>query len=349
MHMSKRDLLLESITYGIPNGVFVETGTNDGLFAELVLSANPTNTLYIVEHCDHYYRLKTKYGKRVLTTMPDTIDLLHIDGNNHTYDFVKDAIEQYFPKVRENGFLMGSGAKDIDDAVRNAKGDVMIESIPYGVVHAFSEFIVKHNHTGAGSDERIFFKKTVNNPVLYCPNKNIVFVTSFSTVSLSGTEAVKRLLALQSFKQDLVVFADTDIIPELSAAGGKITFVNAEQVADKFEEKYIKLAQEIQPNPGYSGHYKINLLRHVKTIKPEYMLYAWIDCSSQMNFHNCKLSTKKVTFISSTSTFIIPNSLVEAVELLYEYKLIESQTQWLTHETMFPQIFEEFPDMLDNI
>jgi hypothetical protein len=352
--MSKRDLLLESIISGISKGVFVETGTNNGLFAELVLSANPTNTLYMIDHCDHYYQMKTKYGNRVLHAMPETIDFLHIDGKNRAYEFVKRTIELYFPKVRENGFVMGSGAKDIDDDARNDTGDVIIEGQPHGAVHAFSEFIVKNNLTGAGAEERIFFKKTVSPPDTHCQNKKIVFVTEFSTLGLSANESVKRLLSLLSFKQDLIVFVGADIISRLSALGSNITFVNAEQVADTFSEKYMKLAQEIETNSAdYSVHNKINMLRHAKSIKPEYFLYAWIDCSSQMNtdkFHNCKFPTNKLTvFSSDSSTFIIPNSLVEGVELFYEYKLIELQSQWLTSETMFPEMFRDFPDMVNII
>ncbi len=333
----QRDLFLLSVVSGINNGVFVCVGDDNGDFTELVLSVNSTNAVFLLEHNDLYHSLKSKYNSRIITVMPDTFDFLHIDCESKTYDYAKGALDKYFPKVRENGFVMGSRIKDTI------------------IQNAFSEFISKNCLTGAGAEERIFFKKTHNTKSATLPKKNIMFATKFSADGLSSNETLKQLLAIFSFQQDLIVFTDANLVADLSALNSKITFVDSNQVTNTLEKKYIQLGREIDPDAEYSEHNKINFLRHAKSVNPNYILYAWLDCTAEMSaikFHNTNFPTNKLTFFSSasdSSTFVIPNSLMESVEVLYEYKLIEMQTRWIANQHIFAQMHQDFPGMFNLI
>jgi hypothetical protein len=209
--------------------------------------------------------------------------------------------------------------------------------------------------TGAGAHERIFFKKTVQTPTSSSQKKSIAFVTKFTSEGLSNDESHKYLLGLFSFRQDLIVFTDAHLIADLSALNNKIIFVSADQVTNTFDKKYIKFARQIDPNADYSEHNKINLLREAKNISPDYILYAWVDCTPQMTpskFNNTRFSTNKMTFYSSssdTSAFVIPSSLLDSVEVLYEYKMIEMQTRWIANQPMFAQMHKDFPGMFNLI
>ena len=124
------------------------------------------------------------------------------------------------------------------------------------------------------------------------------------------------------------------------------------------------------PEHTLGGHSKINYVRHAKSVNSDYMVYAWID-------HDCinaetnagKIPTDKFTFYSlkdmpveklepdrvlasddvyiNCSSFIVPNSFVEAFELLYEYKLIEWQTRWIADDdqSLVLQMVQDYPDL----
>ena len=418
-----RDLLLESMLSGVNNGIFVEIGTSRGHFVDKVLSLNRTAKMFCIDpyasydeyddsmnaticetiYDETYSNLKSKYGDRIqfirlssadaVGMIPDNIDFLHIDGN-HDYKFVKRDLELYFPKVRSNGFVLGSGACDEDESKRDAKGNVFIEHSPgnysnYGVLKAFTEFINEKNLTGAGSNARIFFKKTTHPTVAPCPTNDLCFVTRFKTTGLSGDGCIQQLLNIMSFRYKLIVFVDSSTMKSVSKYkfGDNITFVGIDDVKDIFASKYMKLEQEIMSSTVYenaisncrakftpehtlSGHSKINFVRYAKSVNPDYMLYAWIDpdcVSSETN--SGKIPTNKLTFCSikdipverldpnhvlasddvyiNCSSFIVPNSFVEAFELLYEYKLIEWQTRWIADDdqSLVLQIVQDYPDL----
>lgn len=418
-----RDLLLESILSGVNNGIFVEIGTYRGDFVDKVLSLNRTAKIFCIDpyasydeyedsmnsmigdtiYDETYSNLKSKYGDRIqfirlssadaFGMIPDNIDFLHIDGN-HGYNFVKRDLELYFPKVRSNGFIMGSGACDEDESKRDAKGNVFIEHSPgnysnYGVVKAFTEFITAKNLTGAGSNARIFFKKTTHPTVAPYPKNDLCFVSRFGTTDLSGNGYIQQLLNIMSFQYKLILFVDPSTMQEISKykMNNNVTLVDCDDVNDTFASKYMKLEREIMssnlyektisnyrakftPEHTLGGHSKINYVRHAKSVNPDYMVYAWIDPDCINSETNAgKIPTDKFTFCSlkdipterlepdrilagddvyiNCSSFIVPNSLVEAFELLYEYKLIEWQTRWIADDdqSLVLQMVQDCPDL----
>jgi hypothetical protein len=423
MNQQNRDLLLESILSGVNNGIFVEIGTHIGNFVDKVLSLNRTAKMFCIDPYESYEEyddslnnkigdtvynetyndLKCKYGDRIqfiklssadaIGMIPDNIDFLHIDGN-HDYKFVKRDLELYFPKVRSNGFVLGSGAYDEDESKRDSKGNVFIEHSPgnysnYGVLKAFTEFITERDLTGAGLNGRIFFRKTTHSTVSPSPNKDLCFVTRLKTTELSGDGCIQQLLSIMSFQYNLIVFVDKTTMVAIAQYkfGDNITFVGIDDVKDTFALKYMKLEQEIMTSSVYknsisncrskftpehtlSGHSKINFIRHAKSVDPDYMLYAWIDSdcvTAQTN--SGKIPADKLTFCSikdipterlepncilasddvyiNCSSFIVPNSLVEAFEILYEYKLIEWQTRWIADDdqSLVLQMVQDCPEL----
>ena len=274
-----RDLLLESILSGVNNGVIVEIGTYRGDFADRVLSISKTSRLYCVDPYasyedysdtinDHivddvynetYNRLKSKYGDRVqfirqisadaVVMIPNNIDLLHIDGN-HSYKFVRRDLEQYFPKVRANGIVLGSGAYDEDDTMRDGNGNVFIQHSQneygeYGVVKAFGEFITEKNLSGAGGNNRVLMKKTVHPRNQITPKNDIVFVTLFKDIGRDRWIHYKReqseynecfIRLAKSIKYKLVVYIE----PKTKALlvdykfDDNIIFINFDSVENTF-------------------------------------------------------------------------------------------------------------------
>lgn len=420
-----RDLLLESILSGVNNGIFVEIGTYRGDFADRVLSISKTSRIYCVDpysdtinnhigddlYNDTYNRLKSKYGDRVqfirqfsadaVGMIPNNIDLLHIDGN-HSYKFVRRDLELYFPKVRANGFILGSGAYDEDDSVRDANGNVFIQHSQteygeYGVVKAFSEFITEKNLSGAGGNNRIFMKKTVHPRSQITPKNDIVFVTFFKDTENDidqRSECIENFLRLaKTIQYKLIVYIEPKIRALLVdyTFRDNIIFINLDTVEHTFVKKYAVLENEIikskqfkNINPEYTliNHSKINYLRDAKqNVLPNYMFYAWIDFGYAKNdtiqipksISLDKLPTKKFTYHTlrdvpdekidpnsvlgnedvylTGSSFIVPNSIVEAFEVLYEYKLIEWQTRWIANDdqALILQIYQDHPGLFNLI
>jgi hypothetical protein len=358
--LEERDLLLESILSSVENGVFVAIGTQTSWFADKVLSINKTSKLFCIDDSlnnqndDANNNLTTKYGDRVqfvsndaVTMIPDNIDFLHIDGNN-SYKFVKQDLKNYFPKVKTSGFVMGCG-----DSLTNA----------------FTEFIIENNLTGAGSNDRIFFKKTTHPTVTPCPKNDIVFVTM-----LNDKDVERFMERANSFHHKLVVYVKELSVKELSVkelnvkelnvkelnvkelsvrrlSNPKIQFIDFNSVKDTFAKKYTT-----------KKHNKINCIRDAKRFLPDNMFYMWIDSE----FVNNEIIPKNVNIdkpnnqmsfysipndIISCLSFIVPNSLVEAFEILYEYKLIEFQTRCIANDdqNIVLQLFMEHPDLFNCV
>jgi predicted O-methyltransferase YrrM len=80
----------------------------------------------------------------------ESLDFVYIDGN-HQSEFVTKDLTAWWPKVRPGGLVIGDDCADMDDSVRNDRGDVTIvhkykdDGTPelygdYGVYHALRQF-----------------------------------------------------------------------------------------------------------------------------------------------------------------------------------------------------------------
>jgi hypothetical protein len=162
----------------IQNGVFVEIGTDRGEFADFILSTNSSCTLYCIDpyiKYDEYddainnvtgdvlyenvkLKLINKYQDRIkfirkfshdaVDDIADNIDFVYIDGN-HCYNYVYQDINDWFPKIKSNGIIIGDDAVDIDNKKRDENNDIYIEWMKgcygkYGVIKAFEDFIKKN-------------------------------------------------------------------------------------------------------------------------------------------------------------------------------------------------------------
>lgn len=177
-----RYTLVKSIIEPIENGVFVEIGTHLGDFAEFILENSLNSILYCVdpyvaynEYEDAinnitgdriyqavYDKLKGKYKERIIFVrkfstdaiddIPNEIDFLYIDGN-HKYKYVLEDLCLFYPKVKQNCYIVGDDAVDKDESTRNENGDISINwghgsYGDYGVIKAFNEFCKNNNLTG---------------------------------------------------------------------------------------------------------------------------------------------------------------------------------------------------------
>lgn len=146
-------ILYAKALFGMQPCVVVEIGSCIGENAESILETLNVKTLYLVDPYEPYIQGKNlvlvngnseiaqrkmkKYGERVqfikrksaeaASVLPNNLDLVYIDGN-HDYDYVKQDIELYYPKLRLNGII---GGHDF----RNGGGDV---------IRAVCEFAVSH-------------------------------------------------------------------------------------------------------------------------------------------------------------------------------------------------------------
>lgn len=194
LKMISRDNIIASILPKIENGIYIEIGTFDGSFADKILSYNNDSILYCIDPYikyddyndgmnnivnDEFFnevqnRLENKYGNRVkfirkfssdaINLIPDNLDFIYIDGN-HQYKYVLHDLELYYPKLKQNAYIVGDDAHDTDDSKRNADGDVYIKWTPtfyghYGVVKAFTEFKTKYNIEGEiMGNQYVLYKK----------------------------------------------------------------------------------------------------------------------------------------------------------------------------------------------
>lgn len=173
--------IVKSIIKTIENGVFVKIGTHLDDFAEFILENSVNSILYCVDpdgaYADYddisntidvisleasYDKLKSKYKERIIfvrkystdaiNDIPNRIDFLYIDGN-HKYKSVLENLRLYYPKAKQNCYIVGDDAVDTDDSIRNENGDVSINwgngyYMDYGVIKAFDEFCKINNLSG---------------------------------------------------------------------------------------------------------------------------------------------------------------------------------------------------------
>ena len=143
-----------------------EIGVASGVHAEDIMNMLNMKKLYLIDPYEPFVqvgRLRTDYmadkdtaalrlkrfGDKVEfiyqssdeagPLIPNGLDFVYIDGN-HTYEYVKNDIETYYPKIRDHGVLSGH------DFSRAYNGDV---------IRAVVEFASKHNlklEIGSGAD-----------------------------------------------------------------------------------------------------------------------------------------------------------------------------------------------------
>ena len=69
-----------------------------------------------------------KYSSDAVKELPENLDFIYIDGN-HTYQYVKEDLRNYYPKLKIGGIFAGHD----------------ITSIKTGVAKAFCEFVSEYN------------------------------------------------------------------------------------------------------------------------------------------------------------------------------------------------------------
>jgi predicted O-methyltransferase YrrM len=177
-----KNTLVKNIIQNIKNGIFVEIGTHEGIFAEYILNNSTNSILYCIDPYISYNdyndainettgdilyekvsnRLKQKFGDRIIfirnfskdavNYIPEKIDFLYIDGN-HEYKYVYKDLELYYSKVKKNCYIIGDDAVDTDNNSRDKSGNVYIKWCEssygsYGVIKAFEDFCLNKNFRG---------------------------------------------------------------------------------------------------------------------------------------------------------------------------------------------------------
>ena len=138
-----RNDLIKNLTNLIGNGKGVEIGVFKGEFSKHILN-NWGGTLYMIdvwrplgneyedasnhkEHIDAYQQtmenikgfedrgIMIRSTSEIASNMfqDNSIDFIYIDAN-HAYDYVKDDIKFWFPKLKKGGILSGHDYLDID-------------------------------------------------------------------------------------------------------------------------------------------------------------------------------------------------------------------------------------------
>jgi len=200
-----RENVLTCANQLIKAGVFVEVGTHKGDFAADIMRYCSPAKLYCVDPYQSYEGFKdahnlealddvfesaknrvSAYGDKVeflrMYSKPaserfadKSLDFTYIDGN-HSYRYVLEDLEAWFPKVKEGGMLCGDDAIDtVVDAERNEEGDIVQvwtrneKGEPaswghYGVVKAVNEFTQKNGlkYYSTGTQFMIFKGRNVN-------------------------------------------------------------------------------------------------------------------------------------------------------------------------------------------
>ena len=178
-------------------------------------------------------------------------------------------------------------------------------------------------------------------------------------------------LKCYTFKPNIIFkkFEDVDIFLD------KYLEKDKEIMTSEIYKSKIPDHRKINPEHIYSeynliNHSKINFVRHSKNLYPNYRFYSWIDFGfaretttvpKNINFPilpekiiyqvlkipeyvidpNIMLSLDDIYFAGST--FIIHHSLVEIIECLYEKKIQEFQSNYITDDdqNLILQIFYE--------
>lgn len=99
-------------------------------------------------------RLIRKFSADAMADIEDnSIDWIYIDGN-HSYEFVKEDLNGWWPKLKSGGYLCGDDYTD---------GEHQVEVLKFGVVQAVDEFIEDResemNHAELIKDQFVFQKK----------------------------------------------------------------------------------------------------------------------------------------------------------------------------------------------
>lgn len=158
---SREDL----VKYFKPSGIGLELGVFEGEYAKAILDACPDLILYLLdcwqEQPEHIYTdqlnsSNTIQAERISKTIKNTIndyhrvrlikgffnefcdffpdnffDFIYVDGN-HSYEFVKKDLKNWYPKVKKGGLFSGH------DYVQGFYGPN--NSTPFGVKSAVDEF-----------------------------------------------------------------------------------------------------------------------------------------------------------------------------------------------------------------
>lgn len=174
-----RKTIVESLTKNL-SGIFVEIGTDKGEFADFLLSNTKCEKLYCIDPYIKYSeyfdtinqytntelflyvrnKLKIKHNKRfelirdfsnnASRYLPDNIDFLYIDGN-HSYKYVLEDLQYWYPKVKNGGIIMGDDVIDIvNDDERNTDGNIYKKWSEccdgyYGVYKALIDFCLEND------------------------------------------------------------------------------------------------------------------------------------------------------------------------------------------------------------
>jgi predicted O-methyltransferase YrrM len=140
--------------------VGAEIGVASGYYSAILCQKNPKLKLYCIDPWLHYRDYKDFANKKTFETMEmkakellshyntiimksfsvdavkafvdESLDFVFIDGN-HTYDYVKEDIEVWTPKVRKGGIVSGH------DYYKTKAGNV-------GVIKAVDEYVKEHGY-----------------------------------------------------------------------------------------------------------------------------------------------------------------------------------------------------------
>jgi hypothetical protein len=191
--MNRIDLIRE-IGKEFPNGFGAEVGTFRGEFSKEIMGIWP-GTLYMIDVWrplgDEYIDMSNNgmfdidifgeaiknikgYEDRAIMIrasseissnmfLDNSLDFVYIDAN-HAYDFVKDDIELWYPKVKKGGYLCGHDYLKIDwyndlNYAENNKdkhiwgSENKVYHGVFGVNPAVDEFCNKHGYTLTITDE----------------------------------------------------------------------------------------------------------------------------------------------------------------------------------------------------
>jgi predicted O-methyltransferase YrrM len=192
-----RNIIMHTFVSKIKKGILVEIGTYTAYFSCDMLSHSDGSILYCVDpyisydeykdgmnelvddkvYEEAYKKLTSKYGNRArfirkksneaFDLIPKNIDFLYIDGN-HSYKYVLEDLELYYPKVAPGGIIMGDDAHDTEEYenVRDLDGDVYFEWLPgkgahYGVKKAFDDFTKKYDLMSILISDQYIIKKPI--------------------------------------------------------------------------------------------------------------------------------------------------------------------------------------------
>ena len=103
---------------------------------------------------DKKVKLIRKFSAEAMLDFEDnSIDWIYIDGN-HSYEFVKEDLNGWWPKLKSGGYLCG------DDYI---DGKYQVEELQFGIIKAVDEFKEEReaeiNHSEIIKDQFILQKK----------------------------------------------------------------------------------------------------------------------------------------------------------------------------------------------